>query len=105
MTKTPIPRTRWSTPQLEAHIRKESQNTEKVIFLPHVNVQMKKRKITTDMVFDALRKGKIKLRPELDSNTGDLKCRMEHYVAGNNVKIVVAISDEDSNLVLITAMH
>lgn len=102
--KPPIPRTKWSTPQLQAHIRKESLQTEKVIFLTHVTVQMNKRKITKDMVFEALRRGCIRLSPELDTFTGDIKCRMEHYVAGHNVKIVVAISDENPNLFLVTAI-
>lgn len=65
---------------------------------------MRQRKITKDWVFETLRKGRIKIKPELDSNTGDLKCRMEHYVAGTDIKVVVAISDDDPNLVLVTAI-
>jgi hypothetical protein len=103
-SKSSLPKAKWSTPQLQAHIRKEALETHKVIFLEHVKVQMKKRNITTGLVFETLRKGKILLQPELDYNTGDLKCRMEYYVAGKEIKVVVAISDDNPNLVLITAI-
>lgn len=103
-SKSSLLKVKWSIPQLQAHIRKESCDTHKVIFLQHVKVQMKKRNITTSFVFETLRKGKILLQPELDYNTGDLKCRMEYYVAGRNIKVVVAISDDHPDLVLITAI-
>lgn len=102
--KPPVPRTRWSIPQLEKYIRATSSDTTKILFLPHVNAQMRKRKITMDMALETLRRGKINLQPEIDNNTGDLKCRMEFYVAGKNVKLVIAISDTDPNLVLVTAI-
>lgn len=97
-------RTKLSTPQLEEYIRTASLDTQRVVFLRHVDQQMRKRNITKDMALETLRKGKIKLRPELDTNTGDLKCRMEHFVAGHNTKMVVAISDEDPRLILVTAI-
>lgn len=103
-SKSSLPKVKWSIAQLQAHIRKESCETHKVIFLKHIEVQMKKRNITIGHVFETLRKGKISLRPELDCSTGDLKCRMEYYVAGKDIKVVVAISDDNPNLVLITAI-
>ncbi|MFZ6681921.1 DUF4258 domain-containing protein [Undibacterium sp. Tian12W] len=103
-TKKTIPRTKWSKEQLEKYIRKESLVTPNVIFTEHVLVQMKKRKILQAWVFETLRKGRIKLHPEFDSFKGDVKCRMEYFVAGTDVRVVVAISDDDPNLVLVTAI-
>ena len=102
--KSEVQRTKWSTPQLETHIRQEALHTERVIFLPHVQQRMRERRITKDMALETLKKGRIRIRPEMDYNTGDLKCRMEHYVAGADVKIVVAISDDDPNLIVVTAI-
>jgi hypothetical protein len=102
--KSEVARTKWSVQQLEKHIKKEALDSSKVIFTDHALVQMKKRKITMGCALEALRKGRINLTPELDSNTGDLKCRMEHFVAGSNVRIVVAISDDDPDLIVVTAI-
>jgi len=57
-----------------------------------------------DLALATLRKGKINLQPEPDSNTGDLKCRMEYFCAGEDIKIVVAISDDNPDLVVVTAI-
>lgn len=100
-----IPRTKWSKEQLQKYIRKESLISTNVVFTDHIIIQMRKRKIVQAWVFEVLQKGMIKLTPEFDSNTGDLKCRMEYFVAGSDIKIVVAISDDNPGLVLITAIN
>ncbi len=99
-----IPKTKWSAPQLEKHIRSESQNSGNVIFSTHARQRMKVRKITDAYAIQTLRKGQIKLKPELDKFTGDIKCRMEYFIGGIDVKIVVAVSDEDPELIVITAI-
>jgi len=88
---------------LQSHIRNESKDTSKIIYTGHALTQMKKRHITSGMVIETLRNGKIHLRPEVDHG-GDLKCRMEYLVTGINIKVVVALSDDNPNLVLITAI-
>jgi hypothetical protein len=103
--KSEVKRTKWSRSQLEGYIRNESLTSQNVFFTEHVNAQMRTRKITKDLVMATLQKGKIKRTPEPDLNTGDLKCRMEHYVAGFDIGVVVAISDDDPTLILVTAMH
>ena len=93
----------WSIPQLQKHIRNESKDTGKIVFTHHALTQMKKRHITQAMALETLRSGKIYLTPEADFG-GDLKCRMEYLVTGINIKVVVALSDDNPNLVLITAI-
>lgn len=103
-TQKNVVRTKWSKPQLQKYIREESEISDNVIFLDHVLKRMKERHITKSMALDTLRKGLIKLTPEFDSHTLDIKCRMEYYVAGKDVKMVVAVSDDNPNLVLVTAI-
>jgi hypothetical protein len=102
--KSETKRTKWSTPQLQAYIKKESLDSSKVIFTEHAMVQMRKRKINMSCALEALRKGKINITPEMDFNSGDLKCRMEHYVAGCAVRVVVAISDDVPEVIVVTAI-
>lgn len=103
--KSEINRTEWSAPQLQAHIRKESKASINVVFLDHVKGQMKKRSITIDMVMTTLQKGSIKRIPEPNTMKGSLECRMEYFVAGFDIGVVVGIYDEDPSLILVTAMH
>lgn len=94
---------KWSIPQLQKHIRNESQDTAKVVFTDHALAQMKKRTITQFMALETLRNGKINIPPEIDFGS-DLKCRMEYSVTGKEIMVVVALNDDDPNLVLITAI-
>jgi hypothetical protein len=36
---------------------------------------------------------------------GSLECRMEHLCAGKNVAVIVALSDENPDLIIVTAMY
>lgn len=103
--KSETKRTKWSMPQLQAHIRKESKASINVVFSEHVKVQMRKRRITTDMVMETIQKGNIKRTPEPNIMKGSLECLMEYFVAGFDIGVIVAIYDEDPSLILVTAMH
>lgn len=98
-------RTQLSKQQLEAYIRAESLDSQNVFFTIHVKQQMRKRHITDACVISTLREGRIKRTPEPNTMLGTLECRMEHYCTGHNVGVVVAISDDEPALVLVTAMY
>lgn len=104
-TKQVRKRTQLSKQQLEAYIRAESLDSQNVFFTNHVTLQMRKRHISAACVFSVLREGRIKRTPEPNATTGNVECRMEHYCAGHNVGVVVAISDDEPDLVLVTAMY
>lgn len=93
-----------SKQQLQKHIREESKNTANVAFTKHAQLRMKERHITSPMIFETLRKGKINLMPEINYSKGNIECRMEYFVAGKDVKVVVAVCDENPLLMLITAI-
>ncbi len=101
--KAQVPRTKWSNQQLERYIRSTAADSKKVGFSDHARNQMRKRHISVDTVFEVLRKGKILRQPELNANHGNLECRMEFYVSGEERKVVVAVSDEDENALVVTA--
>jgi hypothetical protein len=103
--KKPKKTTTLSTPQLQAHIRSTAQNSINVLFTEHVKQRMRQRKITMPCVLETLRKGQIKRQPEPNTSYGTLECRMEFYSAGHNIGVVVAVSDEDPSLVVVTAMY
>jgi hypothetical protein len=77
--------------QWEALIHELAQNTVKIYFSTHVLAQMARRAISMQMALETLRKGLIVRPPQVDKKTGDIKCRLEHFCAGMNVKIVVAV--------------
>ncbi len=57
------------------------------------------------LVFDVLRKGLIKREPEIDMVTGYLKCRMERFVAGRELAVVIAVENESATKgVVVTAI-
>jgi hypothetical protein len=94
--KSEINRTKWSAPQLQAHIRKESKASINVVFSDHVKIQM---------VMTTLQKGSIKRIPEPNTMKGSLECLMEYFVAGFDIGVIVGIFDENPSLILVTAMH
>lgn len=103
--KQPRKITSLSTPQLQAHIRAASQDSLNVVFSAHVQKRMRERKITMPCVLATLRNGSIRRRPEPNTNFGTLECRMELYTTGHNIGVVVALSDDDPAMVVVTAMH
>ena len=57
------------------------------------------------LVFDVLQRGLIKREPEIDMVTGYLKCRMERFVAGRELAIVIAVKNGSATKgVVVTAI-
>lgn len=100
-----IKRTQLSKQQLEALIRAESLDSSKLFFTRHMQAQMRARNITNACVLSTLQNGRIKRTPEPNTMHGSLECRMEHFCTGHNLAVVVAVSDDDPDLLLVTAMY
>jgi hypothetical protein len=58
-----------------------------------------------DMALDCLRNGIIQREPEPNVRYSTLECRMERYTAGYNIGLVVAVSESNPKLIVVTAMH
>lgn len=100
-----VKRTQLSRSQLEALIRIESLDSSKLFFTHHVHAQMRARNITNACVLSTLQNGRIKKTPEPNPMKGTLECRMEHFCTGHNIAVVVAVSDDAPDLILVTAMY
>lgn len=91
-----------SQAQLAKHIRLVSKTSGSVFFTAHVKKQMAKRKISTLEVFECIRMGTIRREPELSDDQESLECRMERYIAGRELAVIVALCDDDPNVILVT---
>jgi hypothetical protein len=65
---------------------------------------MRERRITLAMVYEALRKGNLIREPEINLRWGTLECRMERYVGGRNIAVVVAFEVDTAGLPVVTVM-
>lgn len=93
-----------STPQLERHIRQSAAQSANVAFVKHAWDQMRARHVNQAMVMEVLRKGRMLRPPEPDIRFSGLKCRMEHFVAGMNVAVVVAVEYPAPDLTVVTVI-
>ncbi len=91
-----------SLAQLARHIREVARDSGAVFFTQHVSVQMRKRKVSSSEVLECLRMGSLRRVPEPNPGKGSLECRMERYVAGRELAVIVALCEEDPDLVVVT---
>ena len=94
-----------SQAQLARHIRFVAKSSAAVFFSDHANVQMRKRKVSSVEVLECLREGTIRRVPEPNIKMGNLECRMERYVAGRELAVIVALSDEDPDVLVVTVFN
>lgn len=94
-----------SKSQLQSHIRTVSRDSSRVAFTNHVLLRMKERRITRDLALEVLRKGLLIREPEPNLARGSIECRMEKFMTGRDIGIVVALRDDDPDLLVITAME
>jgi hypothetical protein len=95
---------RLSTAQVQRLIRERARDSAQVGFTQHVLVRMKQRRILRPEVLDVLRLGLIERPPEPNAQRGSLECRVQRFVAGRELGVVVALSDDSPMLVVVTAI-
>lgn len=91
--------------QLQKHIRALAQDTANIVITGHANARMKKRYIGINEVYDCLRNGMIARPPRINIEHDTLECRMERYVGGRELAVVVSLDDADPDLIVVTVMH
>jgi hypothetical protein len=94
-----------SIPQLEKRIRSAAKDSANVVITDHAKGRMRQRKVNVMAVYEALRRGTIKRNPEPNDEKQSLECLMEHYTAGKNLGVIVAISDENPQLICVTVFY
>ena len=90
--------------QLERHIRFCAQDSANVAWTAHADVQMRKRKLNRTMALEVLRLGVLTQLPEPDIRHTGMKCRLERFVAGVQVAVVVSVDYPAPNLLVITVI-
>lgn len=71
----------------------------------HALMRMRQRHVTRDIVLEVLRMGRLSRVPEPNLRYGSLECRMERYCAGRQLAVVVAIGDDDPDILVITVIE
>ena len=97
--------TKLSKKQIERVIRDRAINTANVLLTDHVRKRMNERRITLAMVYEVLRKGNLLREPELSLRLGTLECRIERYVEGRDIAVIVAFEADAAGLPVVTVMN
>ena len=94
-----------SKAQVERLIRTIAADGSRVFVTAHAALRMRQRHVTRDIALEVLRKGRLLRIPEVNLRRGSLECRMERYCTGRQLGVVVAISDDDPDLLVITVIE
>ena len=89
--------------QLEKHIHRSAADSANVLWTVHAKSQMRARKVSLPLAVEVLRLGLIRIQPE-DGRGGGLVCRLERFVAGVQVAVVVHVDYPDPDLTVITVI-
>ena len=65
---------------------------------------MRQRHVNNPMVLEVLRQGSFALPPEPDMRQSGLLCRMQRFVAGMQVAVVVYVEYPATDLVVVTVL-
>lgn len=90
--------------ELQKLIRKSAEDTSLIVITEHAELRMLQRDIGLTEVYDVLRWGQIERPWHISEEHESVECRMERYVGGRNLIVIVALADEDPDLVVVTAM-
>ena len=90
--------------EVERLVRRRASLTANVRLTTHVLARMKQRHIAREEIYDVLRQGRLVRPPEPNAAMGSLECRMQRFMAGRELAVVAAISDDDPMVIVVTAM-
>lgn len=89
----------------ERLIRQLAEDSSRLKWTNHAKTRMRERNLNTPVVLDVLRKGVINREPEPNIKTGCMECRMDRYVAGRNIGVVVALeSGKATSCIVVTTL-
>lgn len=94
-----------SLAQQEAYVHEQAKSSNNIVFTTHALKRMKERAITAQGVVEVLQRGRLKHPAERDIKTGLAVCRVERVVAGQGITVVVALDDENPELIVVTAIN
>lgn len=68
-------------------------------------MQMKRGHITRDVATEVIRGGSLNRTPEPNRAKGNIECRMELFLTGPDLGVVVADGDDEPDLIVVPAME
>jgi Domain of unknown function (DUF4258) len=96
---------KWSKSQFEEYIKTTAKDGLRIVVTQHAKNQMRLRGIQQQAMEATLRSGNMLRECEPNIAKGTYECRMEKYVAGKDIGVVVAVSEDNPNLIIVTAMY
>lgn len=93
-----------SNMQLQEHIRRLSKNSACVMLTFHAQERMLERSVSDWEVFECLRSGVIQRPAVRDSKKHTIRCRMEHFGSARNLAVIVALDEEEPELIVVTVL-
>lgn len=93
-----------SLSEVERLVRARATLTANVRLTKHVLARMKQRHIAREEVYDVLCLGRLVRRPEANAALGSLECRMQRFMAGRELAVVAAVSDDAPSVIVVTAI-
>ena len=90
--------------QLLQHIRLLGHDSHRVFISDHAAQRMRERQVSDYQVLECLRLGIIQRPPEIDRQTEDLKCRVEHFGTARNFSVIVALDKAKPDIVVVTVI-
>ena len=94
-----------SAQQIERFIGEAAQDGPRILFTRHARLRMLQRHVSRAMVRDVLRRGRLARVPEPNLRFGSLECRMERYVAGRQIAVVVALANDNPFVLVVTVIN
>ncbi|MBP9940070.1 MAG: DUF4258 domain-containing protein [Comamonas sp.] len=93
---------KFSLVQLARRIQRLARTSSNVFLTDHSKERMIEREINYEEVMECLRIGTIHRVPEPNFGYGTLECLMERNVLGRDIECLVALSDEQPDLIVVT---
>ena len=95
---------RLSIAQLEKLIHERAKQPMQVSLTVHALARMKERHVLRSEVFEVLESGRMRRPGEPNPARGSLECRLQRFVSGRELAVVAAVSDDDPQVIVVTAI-
>lgn len=93
-----------SSAQITGLIRRLAKKSEAILFVEHAQQRMLQRRIGVEEVYCVLREGALERPWRINKKYNTFEARMERYVGGRDLAVVVTLDDDDPNVLVVTAM-
>ena len=90
--------------QLQSRIRRLAQDSGRVFILDHAQLRMRERGVNDMEVLACLRQGVVQRPVKVDDKAGEVRVRMDHFGSARNLSVVVAMGDQEPDVLVVTVM-